>query len=300
MSKKLKKKELGLGIRALLGSNDSKHQSIDSTPPNSDQIDGNLRLISLSNIEPNPDQPRRNFNDETLEELSLSIKTYGLIQPITVRKLSEDRYQIISGERRWRASQLAQLVEVPAYVRTANDQELLEMGLVENIQREDLNALDIAISYQRLIDECNLTHEVLSDRIGKKRSTITNYVRLLKLPPELQKALKKELITMGHARALAGVDRIGVQLSLGDRVIRHNWSVRKLESEIKLLDKPQRGKPTPKQYSSEMNKIQSNLSEIFGTKVKLDQKASGKGFIKIDFSSTDELNDIIEMLEDLD
>ncbi|MCL4132486.1 UNVERIFIED_CONTAM: hypothetical protein GTU68_062847 [Idotea baltica] len=298
MSKKIKKRDLGLGIKALLSSQQNPGQALDANVQN-DNSDG-IKLIPLAHIEVNPDQPRRGFNDETIDELSKSIKTYGLIQPITVRRLSTDRYQIISGERRYKASQIAGLIEVPAYVRTANDQELLEMGLVENIQREDLNAIDIAISYQRLINECNLTHDDLSERIGKKRSTISNYVRLLKLPPELQKALKQEFISMGHARALAGVDRIGIQLLLCDRVIRHNWSVRKLEAEIKALDQPKTVKNNPSQRSTEIVDVEKKLKQVFGSTVRIILSSNGKGSIKIDFGSTDQLNDILEQLDELE
>jgi len=203
MAKKIKKKDIGLGIRALLSDAEKPEQPLEETARD---VRSAVVFIPIDTIEANPDQPRRSFDLDALQELAQSIKTLGLIQPVTLRKLSKDTYQLISGERRLRASKIAGLKELPAYVREVNDQELLEMGLVENIQREDLNALEIAISYQRLIDECDLTHDVLSERVGKKRSTITNYIRLLKLPPEIQNGVRKEKISMGHARALAGID----------------------------------------------------------------------------------------------
>lgn len=298
MAKKLKKKEIGKGIRALLNAMDSEDTQL-KNPAGQKDSETSIRMIPLSVIEVNPDQPRRHFDPKSLEELAGSIRTFGLIQPITLRKLSSDTYQIISGERRSRAAAMAGLTEVPAYIRTANDQELLEMGLVENIQREDLNPLDIAISYQRLIDECNLTHEVLSTRIGKQRSTITNYLRLLKLPPEIQRLLKEEMMTMGHARALAGLDDISYQLMLSDKVIRNNWSVRQLEREIKNLQTPKKKKNTIT-VSDQVKSIQNNLKMTLGAPVSIKQTPKGSGKIEIRFQSSDHLNDILDILESLD
>ncbi|MEL6866667.1 MAG: ParB/RepB/Spo0J family partition protein, partial [Bacteroidota bacterium] len=204
MAKKYKKKELGQGIRALLSNID--HGSSNEGPQEDvvRTLSNTIATIPLNSIEVNPGQPRIEFDEEALQELSESIKVHGLIQPITVRRLNEQTYQLISGERRMRASKIAGLKEVPAYIRLANDQEMLEMALIENIQREDLNAIEVANSYQRLIEECELTHEALSERVGKNRSSVTNYLRLLKLPPDVQSAIKEQKISMGHARALAG------------------------------------------------------------------------------------------------
>ncbi len=300
MAKKLKKKELGKGIRALLTSMDK--EDLLERPVGQKDSETSIRMIPLDVIEANPDQPRRHFDEKALEELASSIRTYGLIQPITLRKMTEDTFQIISGERRTRAAKMAGLTKVPAYIRTANDQELLEMGLVENIQREDLNPLDIAISYQRLVDECNLTHEILSQRIGKQRSTITNYLRLLKLPPEIQRMLKEELLSMGHARALAGVEDISHQLLLADKSIRGSWSVRHLEREIKNISNTKKAgtKAKASKISDDLRRIQNNLKMQFGAPVSIRQNSSGAGKIEIRFDSMDQLNDILEVFDTLD
>ncbi len=296
---KSKKKEIGKGIRAILNADPS-----DQLNPLEGRGIGtvSIRMIPLSAIEANPDQPRRQFDQEKLNELAESIRTFGLIQPITLRKMTENSFQIISGERRTRAAKIAGLTQVPAYIRTANDQELLEMGLVENIQREDLNPLDIAISYQRLITECQLTHDVLSQRIGKKRSTITNYLRLLKLPPEIQDMVKKDYLSMGHARALAGIDDVGYQLVFADKVIRLNWSVRQLEREIKKQGGQTRNKGTKSttEISPEIKRIQNKLRMQFGTAVSIKQHPKGHGKIEIRFGSMDQLNDILDLFDTMD
>lgn len=294
---KVKKPDLGQGIRALLGNIDAevKEDPIRVTK----ELVGSVAVLEIEMIEVNPFQPRKDFDPVALEELSTSIRTYGLIQPITVRRMSENVYQLISGERRFRASRLAGLTQIPAYIRIAeNDQEMLEMALVENIQREDLNAIEVAISYQRLIDECSLTHEVMSDRVGKKRSTVTNYLRLLKLPPDIQQGIKNGQVSMGHARALAGVNDIALQQMLFQKVKNEGLSVREIED---LISKYSESKAKAKKPSAKVPEayraVQDTLSSFFGTKIQLKTKGGGKGSIVINFSSDDELNRILDTCE---
>lgn len=291
MAKKVKK-DLGKGIRALLG--DDKTPKTKKT--NSQITD--VQEILLSQIEANPYQPRTDFREEDLEELVQSIKTYGIIQPITLRRLGPDKYQIISGERRFRASKKVGLVKVPAYLRTADDQLMLEMALVENIQRADLNAIEVAISYQRLLDECALTHETLSQRVGKKRSSVTNFLRLLKLPPQLQQGLKDKQISMGHARALVGIDDIAVQLSVYGEVISKDLSVRATEELIRTFKEPiVKSKTAPQTLSNEYKKVLNDLEHKLETKVKLKVDKKGKGAIAIPFANTKDLNRILDILD---
>jgi ParB family chromosome partitioning protein len=299
---KIKKKELGKGIRALLTHIDTDNPEVQDEQDVVEKISTSVFEIPISQIESNPFQPRKEFNEEAIAELAESIKVHGIIQPITVRLLAKDQYQLISGERRWRASQLAGLKAIPAYVRLANDQEMLEMALVENIQRQDLNAMEIAITYQRLIDECNLTHDALSERMGKKRSTISNYLRLLKLPPEMQRSLKAKEITMGHARALAGIEDIGVQLSVFREILQSNLSVRATESLIQRYSKKgSKGLTKAKQELSQLDKyydVTERLSAHLGSKVQVKANERGNGVIRIPFSSTEDLNRILDLLED--
>lgn len=298
---KIKKKELGKGLQALLSNMDEEREisipiSDSDTEERNDQL---LFQIPLEKIEANPDQPRNQFNDEALEELSQSIKTHGIIQPITIRKLHKDKYQIISGERRFRASQLAGLKSIPAYVRIANDMELLEMALVENIQREDLNPLEISISYQRLIDECDITHEELSNRIGKNRSTITNYIRLLKLPPEVQKGLKEEKLSMGHARALLGLNKIDEALYVYSQILNKGLSVRATERLIRDLHATKKSKSSkPEEKDPEIVRIEEMLAESLGANVQIRSKDGMKGEIKIKFETPNHLEEILEMIDD--
>ena len=231
------KNELGKGLKALLTGIEKKYEPAKEPTKKEkksvpDQQASNVIEVELSNIKPNKDQPRKDFDQNELEALAISIRTYGIIQPITVRLTDKGHYEIISGERRYRASIKAGLKKVPVYVRRANDQELLEMALVENIQREDLNAIEISISYNRLIEECELTHQELSSRIGKQRSTITNYIRLLKLPASIQNAIKNRSISMGHARSLAGIERPDIQLDVFKEIIANKLSVRAAEKLI--------------------------------------------------------------------
>lgn len=259
--------------------------------------------ISLEEIQVNPYQPRIHFDKDALDELADSIKVQGIIQPITVRKLADREYQLISGERRYQASKLAGLTQIPAYVRTANDQQMLEMALIENIQRENLNALEIAHSYQRLLAECSLKQEELGDRVGKNRTTVNNYLRLLKLPPDIQAGLRDNKINMGHARALINVESIDRQLAIYHKTVAEDLSVRKVEELVKALNQaqePKTEKSEPaldplKKY--ELGKIQQRLANHFGTKVHLSSDAKSKGEIKIPFHSSEDLNRILEILE---
>ncbi|MFZ4544145.1 MAG: ParB/RepB/Spo0J family partition protein [Saprospiraceae bacterium] len=294
---KVKKPDLGQGIRALLGNIEA--QVMEDPAKVTKEFAGAVALMDINTIEVNPFQPRKDFDPIALEELASSITTYGLIQPITVRRMSENSYQLISGERRFRASKIAGLTEIPAYIRIAeNDQEMLEMALVENIQREDLNSIEVAISYQRLIDECSLTHEVMSERVGKKRSTVTNYLRLLKLPPEIQQGIKNGQVSMGHARALAGITDIALQLMLFQRIKNESLSVREIEE---LISKYSAGKEKSKKSIEKVpdvyKSVQDTLSSHFGTKIQLKTKGNGKGTIVIPFNSDDELNRILDICE---
>jgi ParB family chromosome partitioning protein len=292
----VKKKELGKGIRALLNSmdNDDAVPSFDTVK----ELSGGIAMISISEIEPNPTQPRTRFNEEQLQELAQSIKSYGIIQPLTLRKIARDKYQIIAGERRYKAAQLAGLTEVPSYVRLVDDQELFEMALVENIQREDLNAIEIAISYKRLMEETNMTQDILSDRIGKDRSTISNYVRLLKLLPDIQNAVKEKHISMGHARALAGIDDIALQLAFYKQTIANSWSVRQLETNIRdHFNKKEKPQSVSSPKDAEIESVKERLRTILGLKVQIERNDKGQGFVRISFNSTDELNSIIDVID---
>ena len=298
MAKKVTSKTLGKGLGALLGNIESE---VNANPEKLvRELSHHVADIPVDAIETNPFQPRVEFDQNALSELSESLKIHGLIQPITVRRLSEGVYQLISGERRLRASKLAGLEEIPAYIRIADDQEMLEMALVENIQRENLNAIEIAITYQRLLDECKLTHEGLSERVGKNRATITNYLRLLKLPPDVQRAVKNKSISMGHARALAGIQNQAFQLDLLKRILNEDLSVRDAEKIAALQGNYPSAKPTKTgtKLPDEYEHIRNNLSKSLGVH-KLGIKLSGKdkGEIKIPFHSVEELNRILDILE---
>jgi len=298
MTKEEKKEKLGLGIRALLNTvdaPDTEHKDVIK------EASRTVNDIPLDWIEVNPFQPRKEFDAAALEEMAASIRTHGVIQPLTVRRLSANKFQLIAGERRLRAARLAGLEAVPAYVLLTDDQGMLEIALIENIQREDLNALDVAISLNRLMTECNLTHESLSGRVGKDRSTVTNYIRLLKLPPEIQQSLRNGVITMGHARALAGISDLPTQLAVFRQTTDKGLSVRALEDLIKTYH-PAAGKATKRSIAqnAEIRRIQDDLSGIFGTKVSVKRNAAGKGTISIHFSSDTGLNEILELMERLD
>lgn len=296
-----KKKELGKGLRALL-SNIENTQNTTEKVELVKELSANYASIPLESIEVNPFQPRTEFDEEHLMDLAKSIKVHGLIQPLTVRSLGGNQYQLISGERRMRASKMAGIKKVPAYIRIANDQEMLELALIENIQRADLNALEVAISYQRLMDECQLTHESLSERIGKNRSTITNYVRLLKLPPEIQNSIKSGVISMGHARSLAGIQDILKQMDTYNQTIKGGWSVRQLENYLRESSNTKKPINVPAKSDSEiqLDKITKDLSKTFGTKVLIKRDQSGKGQFVLKFSNDKEFNSIYDILTDLD
>lgn len=260
---------------------------------------GSVNEIKIAEIEVNPFQPRTDFDEAALSELADSIKIQGLIQPITVRRVNAHRYQLISGERRLRASKLAGLTQIPAYVRTANDQQMLEMALIENIQRENLNAIEVALSFQRMIDECSLKQEELGERVSKNRSTVTNYLRLLRLPPTIQASIRDGQISMGHAKALISVDDPAKQIYIHKQIISQGLSVRKVEEIVRSLQRSplkKEGKQ-PEPLSFQVQKIQDDLASKFSTKVKLKLSSQGKGTIEIPFLSEDDLGRILEMLD---
>lgn len=257
-------------------------------------------LVPIGKIETNPYQPRTHFDKEALEELADSIRVQGIIQPITVRQLAPDQYQLISGERRLQASKLAGLESVPAYIRKANDQQMLEMALIENIQRENLNALEIAFSYQRLLAECNLKQEELGDRVGKKRATVNNYLRLLKLPPEIQAGIRDGAVSMGHARALINIEFIEDQLFIYNKIIREQWSVRQAEEAVRKLadgDGKSQTKTNELKENPAINHVRQRLSSYFGTKVQVKMGKDEKGEIRIPYVSTEDLNRILELIK---
>lgn len=297
IEKKARKKEIGKGIRALLATVENAPVE-EARSVAQKELSSEINEVPLEQIQPNPYQPRQDWDPSELEELASSIRAMGIIQPVTLRALSADSYQLISGERRFRASKLAGLEKIPAYVRTAGDQEMLEMALVENIQRADLNAIEVAISYQRLIDECNLTHEGLSDRVGKERSTITNYTRLLKLPPDIQFSLRKGEISMGHARALAGSVDLLKQRAAFRETVNKGWSVRQLEQFLKGNDVDAIGKkPAAQVQSVAMRDIERRLASHFGSRVQLEGQEGGKGKITISYGDDEDLNRILEILD---
>lgn len=299
-----KKEAMGKGIRALLQNIEEETPITRINESSSDSIINTVSLVPLEQIEVNPFQPRTEFKEEALRDLADSIGVHGVIQPVTLRYVSPKKYQLIAGERRLRASKLAGLKSIPAYVRTANDQESLEIALIENIQREDLNAMEIAINYQRLIDECTLTHESLAKRIGKDRSTITNYLRLLKLPVEIQQAIKDQAISMGHARAIISIPDVEKQLYIFDEITSKSLSVRKTEELVRLLNtgtsKPQVKKTKGNAGLTSAHKaVQNKLTDFFDTKVKMkpSTKTPGRGDIIIPYYSNDDLNRILDLLE---
>ncbi len=290
-----KKKALGRGLSAIL---ESPETDITSTDISGNFVAGAVASIPIEQIETNPFQPRVDFEEEALTELSESIREQGIIQPLTVRKMGYDRYQLISGERRLRASALAGLTEMPCYIRIANDQQVLEMALVENIQRENLNALEIAISYQRLIDECELTQEVLSQRVGKSRSSVTNYIRLLKLPAEIQIAIRDGKISMGHARALINIENEAAQVDILREIIEKDLSVREVEERVRNYGKTlvQTKVRVKKEIPDEISNISRSIAERFHTKVNVQLNNKGKGNIVISFQSKKELERLLQEL----
>ncbi len=298
MAKALKKQALGRGLSALLKDPENDIKSVHDK--NADKVVGNIIELEIDAIEINPFQPRSNFNEESLKELATSIKELGLIQPITVRKLSFNKYQLISGERRLRAATLVGLTTLPAYIRIANDNESLVMALVENIQRHDLDPIEIALSYQRLIDEIELTQEQMSERVGKKRSTITNYLRLLKLDPIIQTGIRDGFISMGHGRAIINIENLDVQTDIYQKIVSQNLSVRETEALVKNYQDSLKPKPTTKSKSSSFEiaaKDQKDFAAYFGTKVEIKLATNGKGKISIPFHSEEDFNRIIKLIK---
>ncbi len=293
------KEALGKGIRSLLQHIDSdlKTGAEGLRPAIAENLTG-IQRIPLDLIEPNPKQPRRDFDETSLEELAASIRMHDIIQPVTVSKLGGGRYRLVSGERRFRAGKLAGIRDIPAYIRQANDQQLLELALLENLQREDLNAMEVAISYKRMMDELNFTQEQVSERMGKERSTVANYVRLLKLPPDIQIALRNNAISMGHARALINVDTVEKQLYLFHEIKTRSLSVRQTEELVRKLYKTvSHVKESVKGGLPEAyRKIEDTLASHFSTRVKLNHNVKGEGSISIEYYSVQELNKILDQL----
>ncbi|GAA4276314.1 ParB/RepB/Spo0J family partition protein [Aquimarina mytili] len=301
MAKATKKQALGRGLSALLKDPENDIKSVEDK--NADKVVGNIIELELDSIDVNPFQPRTSFNDETLRELATSIKEVGVIQPITVRKLDFNNYQLVSGERRFRASKLAGLKTIPAYIRIANDNESLTMALVENIQRQDLDPIEIALSYQRLIDEISLTQEQLSDRVGKKRSTIANYLRLLKLDPIVQTGMRDGFISMGHGRALINIDDQQQQLDIYEKIIGKSLSVRDTEKLVRSINNPTaspvENKTTP-QLPKHISKGIKEFSEYFGAKIDIKVSGKGSGKLIIPFSSEEDFKRLKKLINSED
>ncbi|MFT5231753.1 MAG: ParB family chromosome partitioning protein [Planctomycetota bacterium] len=296
MAKATKKQALGRGLSALLKDPANDIQS--ANDKNADKVVGSIVELDLTSIEMNPFQPRTSFNEDSLRELASSIKELGVIQPITVRKLGYNQYQLVSGERRFRASKLIGLETIPSYIRIANDQESLEMALVENIQREDLDPIEIALSYQRLIEEIDLTQEEMSDRVGKNRSTITNYLRLLKLDPIIQTGMRDGFISMGHGRALINVEEQDVQLDIYEKILSNKLSVRETEAIVRLLKNAETGTASKKKETPAFAKeAQSSLSEYLDSKVNIKVSANGKGQLVVPFTSKEDFERILKQIK---
>jgi ParB family chromosome partitioning protein len=286
-----RKNALGRGLGALIEDAESPRFKVSA-----------INEIDLDQIELNPFQPRKNFDEESLQELASSIKEIGIIQPITVRELDGNKYQLITGERRYKAARMAGLESIAAYVRKANDQNMLEMSLVENIQRVDLDSIEVAISYQRLIEECNLTQEMVSDRVGKKRSTITNYLRLLKLPAEIQLGIRDKVISMGHARAVINIPDQETQLEIYRDILKNDLSVRKVEEIVRKISTASETPSEPKQVEvthEEYESLRTHLSEFFQTNIELKRNNKGNGRIVIPFKSDEDLERILTILDKL-
>jgi ParB family chromosome partitioning protein len=285
------KNALGRGLGALIEDADSPRFTVSA-----------INEIDIDQIEVNPFQPRKNFDEESLQELASSIREVGIIQPITVRELDAHKYQLITGERRYKAARMAGLKSIPAYVRKANDQNMLEMSLIENIQRVDLDSIEVAISYQRLIEECNLTQENLSERVGKKRSTITNYLRLLRLPAEIQLGIRDKIISMGHARAVINITDPETQLEIYRNILKNDLSVRKVEEMVRKLGTTSENPPQNKHVEvslKEYETLRNHLADFFQTEVELKRNNKGNGKIVIPFKSDEDLERILAILDKL-
>ncbi|QSS97478.1 ParB/RepB/Spo0J family partition protein [Psychroflexus sp. ALD_RP9] len=296
MAKTTRKKALGRGLSALLNDPENDIQSVEDK--NADKVVGNIVELELDSIEVNPFQPRTSFNEDALDELASSIRELGVIQPITVRKVGQQAYQLVSGERRFRASKIVGLETIPAYIRIANDQESLEMALVENIQRQDLDPIEIALSYQRLIDEIDLTQEQLSDRVGKNRSTIANYLRLLKLDPIIQTGMRDGFLSMGHGRALINISNTEQQIEVYEKILKEKLSVRETEKLVKSINEG-RKKPIsqPKLDQDKQQQLKA-ISQHFGAKIDIKITKKGNGKIILPFSSDEDFNRIAKLLQD--
>ena len=290
---------LGKGIRSLLQNIEADLKTTAGELKNNvvEQATSVLR-ISLNDIQTNPKNPRKDFDEQALNELAASLKTFDMIQPVTVSKLANNKYQLVAGERRFKAAKIAGLTDIPAYVRQANDSELLELALLENLQREDLNAIEISLSYKRMMDELNYTQEMVAERMGKERSTVANYVRLLKLPPDIQLAVRNGTISMGHARAIINIDVVDKQLFVFHEITEKGLSVRQTEELVRQLYKQGPAvKSTVKQnLLPAYKRIEDTLASYFGTKVKLAHNKKGFGSISIEYYSLDELNKLLEMM----
>jgi ParB family chromosome partitioning protein len=301
-----KKAALGRGLGALMGDADvvnQRHERTERQVEVQESVTDGISEINIDDIQANPGQPRTHFDEETLHELAESIKTVGLIQPVTVREIKKGRYEIISGERRFRASKLAGLSSIPVYIRTADDQELLEMALIENIQREDLDAIEVAISFQRLIDECSLTQEMLGERVGKKRATVANYLRLLSLPAEIQVFLREKKLSMGHARAIAGLDDETAQLEIAQKTIDNDLSVRKVEELVKKHAAPAVDEiPATPAHETELPDEYFRLIELLGTyfnnNINVKRSEKGDGKIIIHFANDEEVSRFLQKLNE--
>lgn len=285
---------LGRGLDALISTDEEVHTSGSSS----------INEVPVFKIKANPNQPRREFAIEALQELADSIRQIGIVQPITLRQMDDDTYQIIAGERRWRASQMAGLATIPAYIRTADDENMMQMALVENIQREDLNAIEIALAYQNLIERYELTQDKLAERVGKNRATVANYLRLLKLPAQVQMALQNREIDQGHARALLGLDKPSLQVKLYNEIREKGYSVRQVEDMVKALNNGETlksGRHTLKNKNAQMpdvfTELRCRLADVFGTKVQMTCSQQGKGKISIPFASEEELEHIIALID---
>jgi ParB family chromosome partitioning protein len=293
-----KKDALNRGIRSLLGSIDSEMKNPAGTLK-SEIVEQTTAVsrIPLEDISPNAKQPRQDFDPKALEELAQSIRLHDIIQPLTVTKLPSGKYKLIAGERRWRAAKLAGIKDVPVYLRVVDDKQILELGLLENLQRENLNAIEIGLSYQRLIDECAMTQEDVAVRMGMDRSTVSNYIRMLKLPPDIVVAVRNGSLSMGHARALINAGEVDKQLYVYNTILSKKLSVRQTEDLVKQLYKPSKGKVDAKQKpQGQFNKIQDQLTSFFGTKVKLEHQKTGRGKISLEYYSLEELNGLLEKM----
>ncbi len=297
------KAQIGKGIGALLGNIKEEVNAFGKQQANPEEIlVGSITRIPLTSIEVNPKQPRRDFDESALQELAESIKLHDIIQPITVVKVDNKHFKLISGERRFKASKLAGLTDIPAYIRTANDQEMLEMGLLENLQRENLNAIEIGLAYKRLMAECNLTQEQVAERMKKDRSSVTNFIRLLKLPPSVQVSVREKQLSMGHARALLGLEHIEQILFAAKEIIEHQLSVRQAEDLVKKINQGKNDKPTTNVKSAPVlppayKRIEDQIASHLATKVNLQRKKNGKGLISIEFYNDGDLERILDAMK---